>query len=434
MEYVDFAASTPVVGPTPNVRRVRLGLGGNVAPGATGRADPAHTIAVAWQTDDGTLASELAWGADPDPSKWDAANRAQGVTWKTPPGTLTQNGEARMHEVYACGLTADTTYYYRVGGGPKGAEAWSPVYAFRTTPSDPKTKVTLALTGDSRGEEMNAWQLIEKRVMAAAPNAQLFSGDTIVLASDQLEWEKWLDRGGTDDAGKVSALPSILTLAAHGNHENHNTLFFANVTLPQDVAAHAKYAELFYSVDIGPVHVVAFDDLNVGSSAAADYSAELGAFLEADLTAADANRVNVPWVVTVSHHSVYSSSDHAKDKDVLAIRAFVTPIWDKHHVDLAINGHDHNYERSKPLTGPSDNPTIQSDPKLGTVYVVCAGTGADAYGSGTSSFTAVSHEFKNVGIGVYSFLTATSTSLTLDAHMATAAGDDPKIDSFTITK
>ena len=75
------------------------------------------------------------------------------------------------------------------------------------------------------------------------------------------------------------------------------------------------------------------------------------------------------------------------DADVLRGRQYFEPIWEKYHVDLALAGHDHDYERSKPLTGPVDNPTTHTDPKDGTIYLVCAGSGADPYGSGTSTFT-----------------------------------------------
>lgn len=45
-----------------------------------------------------TPASEVTWAADP--SKWPATNRASGITWATPEGTLNSNGDQRMHEVY----------------------------------------------------------------------------------------------------------------------------------------------------------------------------------------------------------------------------------------------------------------------------------------------------------------------------------------------
>jgi hypothetical protein len=108
-DYRDWSINKKDVGPTPNIRRVRLGLGGNISAGAEGRADPATSAAFAWQTDEGTFASEVQWGTTPDPSAWPSENRTSGATWLTPPGIIVPNGEARMHEAYVCGLTPATT-------------------------------------------------------------------------------------------------------------------------------------------------------------------------------------------------------------------------------------------------------------------------------------------------------------------------------------
>ena len=98
-------------------------------------------------------------------------------------------------------------------------------------------------------------------------------------------------------------------------------------------------------------------------------------------------------------------------------------------------GHDHNYERSKPLTGPADNPTIHAEPKDGTVYVVCAGAGADGYSPGTSAFTEMSHGYDDsAALGVYGMLTATQTTLKLEAHELRTDATDPIFDTLTITK
>lgn len=244
-EYKDFAAGARELGVTPNIRRVRLGLGGNVAADASGRADAATSIAFAWETDTDTRVSEVAWGTTPDPTAWPAANRTSGVTWLTPAGLVNATGDTRMHEAYVCGLQPATTYYYRVGGGPSGQELWSDVYSFTTTPSDPSTKVTIGVSGDSRGQSNDAWRLIQKRMRAANVTVQVFTGDAINFAPDQGEWEKWLDLAAKDADGAPLTLAQILTLVAHGNHENHTTLFYGNVVMPQDVASYPSYAELF---------------------------------------------------------------------------------------------------------------------------------------------------------------------------------------------
>lgn len=435
-EYKDFSSGSTAVGATPNIRRVRLGLGGNVAVGAAGRADPATSIGFGWQTDDGTLASEVTWGDDPDPSKWPAANRTGGVTWLTPQGSLNGNGDERMHEAYLCGLTPATTYYYRVGGGDAGSEVWSDVHTFTTAPAAGAATAKFGITGDSRGQQDDAWRLTQKRMMLAGVTMQLFSGDMINLAPDQGEWEQWLDAAWKDTDGSLLALGQLLTLAAHGNHDNHTALFHGNLVLPQDQAKFPQYAELFFSVDVGPVHVIVIDDAwIVNPQGDADYKAVLDGWLKADLDAADKNRAKVPWIVAMHHHPEYSSSNHGSDADVLRGRQYFGPLWDEYHADLVISGHDHDYERSKPLTGPTDSPTIQSSFADGTVYLVCAGSGADPYSAGSSTFTEKSADFKSGGaIGFYGIMTATATTLKVDAHELRADGSDPVIDTFTISK
>ncbi len=434
-EYLDWSVAGNEVGATPNIRRVRLGLGGNTEVGAAGRADPATSAGFAWQTDDGTAASEVTWGDSPDPSTWPAENRASGVTWLTPAGTINNNGDARMHEVHICGLTPATTYYYRVGGGPAGSEVWSDVYHFTTTPVDPATPVTIALAGDSRGQDNEAWRLFQKRATLAGATLEMFSGDMINFAPDQAEWEKWLDLAWKDGEGKLSTLGQLLTIHTHGNHENHTTLFYGNLVMPQDVDTYPEYAELFYSFDVGPVHIVVVDDYYIGfPEGDPAYEGVLTAWLDADLTAANANRAKVPWIITMHHHGELSSSSHGDDAEVILGRQYFMPIWDEHHVDLAVAGHDHNYERSKPVTGPADAPTVV-DLNQGTMYLVCAGVGADAYGAGTSSWTEISRDFTSgESIGFYSLLKATQTELTVEGYELRADGTDPMFDTVTLTK
>jgi hypothetical protein len=435
-EYKSYSESAPTVGKSPNIRRVRLGLGGNVAVGAAGHADPATTIGFAWQTDDGTLASEVSWGKTPDPAGWASSDRASGVTWLTPEGDLNGKGDERMHEAYLCGLSPATTYYYRVGGGASGSEVWSEVYSFTTTPAAGDSKVVIGVTGDSRGQQNDAWRVLQRRMMLAGATMQLFSGDMVNLAPDQGEWEQWLDSAWKDADGTPLTLGQLLSLSAHGNHDNHTALFFGNLVLPQDTATYPKYDELFFSVDVGPAHIVVIDDaFIVTPSGDPDYKGILTSFLDADLDAANKNRAKVPWIITMHHHPEYSSSSHGADADVLRGRAYFAPIWDKYHVDLTLAGHDHNYERSKPLTGPTDSPTVHADPKDGTVYVVCAGSGADAYSAGTSNFTEKSHDYKDgAALGLYGLLTLEKASLKLEAHELRADKSDPIFDTLTISK
>ncbi len=419
-EYMDWSVDGPATGSgTANIRRVRLGLGGSVEKGP-GYADPSTSVAIAWQTDDGNLGTEVRWGTTQDPSSWPDANKATGITWLTPRGQIAPNGDQRMHETYICGLTPATTYYYQILAGAEKSD----VYSFTTAPGAGQD-VRLAITGDSRGEHNNAWQILERRLLNLGVTAQLFSGDMVDLAPSQAQWESWLDSAWKDEDGNPSALGQILMLATHGNHENHTPLYFGNIVLPQSPDTYPEYPEYFYSLDLGPLHIVVVDDFSVVSpSTDQNYGPVLKAWLEKDLAAAEANRAERPWIVAMHHHPSYSSSLHGKDAGVLRGRDFFVPIWDKYHVDMVFSGHDHDYERSHPLVGGADVDSPQVVNQGGTVYVVCAGSGADGYGANQTSLTAYSASFDSSShFGIYGVLEASMTQLFWTPYWIDASGD-----------
>ena len=75
------------------------------------------------------------------------------------------------------------------------------------------------------------------------------------------------------------------------------------------------------------------------------------------------------WTVVTFHHPVFSA---AKDRDNPAIREAWRPLFEKHGVDLVLQGHDHTYARSgqggpKNFENVPDGVCQQSS---NTVYVV----------------------------------------------------------------
>jgi len=59
-------------------------------------------------------------------------------------------------------------------------------------------------------------------------------------------------------------------------------------------------------------------------------------------------RSRAPWKVVVGHHPIYSSGFYGNDPH---LGAKLTGLMERHGVQLYINGHEHNYERSKPIDG-----------------------------------------------------------------------------------
>jgi len=411
--------------------RVRIGLGGGTSKGKAGYADPTTSAVFTWETAATTTAAKVRLGGDPN----SLSDVHAGYSWQTPPPTVgLGNNEppAQMHEVHVCGLTPGKTYYYQVGGG--SPEQWSATQSFTTVPSSGAIKI--GVSGDSR-DSADVLQLVQLRMRDAGVALQLFSGDFVLVGTQESLFAKWLDKMWKDpaDSSKFLTLGQQMFLMAPGNHEHDLSQFFGNFALPGD----GPYAETYASFDVGSAHVVVLDDEQIAVGQGDPPAAQL-AWLDADLAAAEADRAAHPFIIVVHHRGELSTATHGKDSDVAAARNALMPIWDKHHVDLVLNGHDHNYERSKPVTGPASAPTVQASATMGTTYVVCAGAGAGAYapGSGTvdyRAFNAGFGQYDNKYVGVYSILTLEQKKLTLQAYGLKQAcggvGGDDLIDTFT---
>jgi hypothetical protein len=143
---------------------------------------------------------------------------------------------------------------------------------------------------------------------------------------------------------------------------------------------------------------------------------------------------------------MYSTSNHAADGDVIQTRSSIAPLYDKYHVDLALNGHDHEYERTFPLnagTPATAAPVVKSSTSQGTTYVINAGAGADPYQVGTypSNYrdgnpTPLGSLSTKGYVGCYVLLTLSGTTLTLTAYGMKAGGGgvagDDVIDTLTL--
>lgn len=66
-----------------------------------------------------------------------------------------------------------------------------------------------------------------------------------------------------------------------------------------------------------------------------------------------------PWKVVVGHHPIYSAGLYGDNPNAIAR---LTPVFAKYGVQLYINGHEHNYERTESING--------------TTYLITGGGGA----------------------------------------------------------
>ena len=224
------------------------------------------------------------------------------------------------------------------------------------------------------------------------PLFHLLNGDLCYanLAEDRVRtwWDFW--ENNSRSARKRPWMP------AAGNHENelgngpigyqaYQTYF----SLP-DAGGHSDTTRgLWYAFTVGSMRVVSLanDDIvyqDGGNTYVRGYSeGAQKAWLENELASARDNR-DIDWLVVCMHQVAISTVDKFNGAD-LGIRQEWGPLFDKYGVDLVVCGHEHHYERSHPLRGAEQNPTLTPIPAAtatdvidttkGTVHMVIGGGG-----------------------------------------------------------
>lgn len=132
----------------------------------------------------------------------------------------------------------------------------------------------------------------------------------ILLHAGDLAYDLHQDAGSVGDAFMRDVQPIASTtpfMVSPGNHEafanfSHFKNRFTMPLLKEDAAAAEN---LWWSVDVGMVHVVSYNteayfDGDVNATVEAQYN-----WLKADLAAAQANRDAVPWIIAMGHRPFY---------------------------------------------------------------------------------------------------------------------------------
>ncbi|MBK9030706.1 MAG: metallophosphoesterase family protein [Myxococcales bacterium] len=370
-----------VVGADPTIGQVHLGLVG----------DPRTSMVVDWRTaDDATTTGTVRFGVG---TALDLA--APGLTF-TYAADFGNGAIVRMHEAHLCGLTADTVYSYQIEAAPG---VTSPTYQFRTAPDPaltPDAEVTIGAVGDSR-DGYDVWAQVVDQLIARAPDVIVFSGDAVTLGQQQREWDEFF----------IAAEPlftRVPVVSVHGNHDINAPNYYAQLAMPGD--------EENYSFDYGHAHLVVVNDT---PEQLADLTGKIPAFLTADLAA----HASAPWLIVNHHRPVYSASTrHGSDT---TLRDTWAPIFDQAQVDLVLNGHDHDYERTKPMRGNQ----VAASAADGTIYVVSGGAGAELYENGSDFWTQTSASLHSATVA-----RVRAAQLAFEAFDQSGAA----VDAFTIVR
>jgi hypothetical protein len=149
-----------------------------------------------------------------------------------------------------------------------------------------------------------------------------------------------------------------------GNHDfdkNGGGPLLANFVLPSN-GPEGVTAERFYWFDFGDARFVCIDS-NLPFS---DMRDQVVPWLDRVLVKAGDS-----WKIVFYHHPVYTNGKYSSSGK---LRQLIVPLFDKHHVHLALNGHNHMYERSRALRAGR-----VVAPENGTVYVNTGAGGNPLY-------------------------------------------------------
>ena len=208
---------------------------------------------------------------------------------------------------------------------------------------------------------------------------------------------------------------SNITEIAIGNHEtireiqgkNSSCITCVIVPAPERLQQYMNYFNLtrqYYSFNYENVHFLAISTETEFGPGSDQYR-----FVSQDLASAEADP-SINWIVVFYHRTAYTSPSFIGS--VPLIRDTYHPLFEKYHVDLVIQAHDHNYQRTYPIKYDSSvhsnpivtdfNNTNYKDPK-GQVFLIVGTAGSPEVHNftGTSYYTATqfnAYGFLNIDV------------------------------------
>lgn len=335
--------------------------------------DPRTTQTVQWRTAPGITSGSVKFHPESDPA-------AESVL----PAEMTQLEDVFLvndpvnHRFTAVmrGLRPATRYVYHVRAGDGGA--WAGPFSFRTAP-DKVEPFKFVYMGDAQNG-LDTWGKLLAKAHASEPEARFYimAGDLVNRGIQRDDWDSFF-KNATGVYDHRQLVPCI------GNHEDQGDhgpwmylqLFDLPKGGPQGIDPERAYSFTYSNA----LFVILDSNLAPATQTA---------WLEQQLAGSDAK-----WKFVVYHHPAFPSSPKRTSPPLLNEW---TPLFDKYHVDLALQGHDHAYLRTYPMKGKQR----VASPAEGTIYLVSV-SGTKFYDQGDHPYT----EFGMTNVATYQVLDIT---------------------------
>jgi len=310
----------------------------------------------------------------------------------TPPS----GAAATRFEVELQGLQPGTTMYYRVfaNGLPLG-----PGEHFRAAPDSSAQGFRFAVFGDS-GKGTQGQFDVARQVQSFEPDMLLHTGDVIYDYGEASNYDPRFFVPYRDIARRA---PFFMSIGNHDILSGFGDPYVDAFVLPRNTRDNG---EKYYSFDYGNARFISLDTA-------------IGFILPGGgqhiWLIDELNRPRPDWLFVFFHFAPYSTGDHGSSQ---TLRYLVSPLFEQAGVDVVFTGHDHHFERSKPVKD-----FVRNGP--GTVYYVTGGGGSTRSVSGNAAWSAASEASLH-------FLGCEITGRTL--RVDAIRDDGSTIDTFTINK
>jgi uncharacterized protein (TIGR03437 family) len=257
------------------------------------------------------------------------------------------------------GLTPGTQYFYRILADGQNLLPDAPPDDLRFQTASPGPFTFIAM-GDN-GELTSGARSIAAALESERPSFVIALGDLAYENATFAEFQQNYFEPLRNVMGRVPFFPVM------GNHEYYTGKGAPAVAIHSVPAGTVPPADRgrYYSFDWGDVHFVVLDT-NDPLEAAVRGTGRMLDWLDNDLES-----TRKFWRVACFHRPAYPNDHHKDDPLTVLVRERVTPILEKYDVQLVLNGHEHNYQRTKSIRNG-----VFVDSDAGTVHITSGGGGA----------------------------------------------------------
>ena len=311
----------------------------------TGSGDPQTTQTIQWRTGTSVAKGQVQWIKKSAYNRFQPARpkRAKAGTFKMEDANLLNDPIVHRHTATLTGLEPDTTYLYSVGDGSD--DGWSEMAEFTTAPGRTEP-FSFVYMGDAQNG-LYRWGSLVQDAFRQRPAAAFYimAGDLVNRGNERDDWDSLFHNA----RGIYDRRPVVPAIGNHENQGGHPGLYLQMFDLPKNGPEKVE-PERAYTFKYSNAEFFVLDSNLTPESQTA--------WLENALKTSTAT-----WKFAVYHHPAYSSKP---ERDNPGIREQWTPLFDKYHVDMALQGHDHAYLRTYPMKDQNKAGSTAD----GTVYIV----------------------------------------------------------------